>query len=131
SLSTAVKLCTNAPGIRACRPLRKPNPLPPQMRRGYARRMGNSNRQAQAATGSEAHSLRGILLFMLGLLLFACMDSTTKYLVQHYEAPLVVAVRYIVNALLMIILLTPTHGRKLVKTQRTGLVLVRAACLAG
>ncbi len=83
------------------------------------------------ATAPEAHSFRGILLFMLGTLLFACMDSTTKYLVQHYEAPLVVAVRYIVNALLMVVLLTPTHGRKLVRTQRTGLVLVRAACLAG
>jgi drug/metabolite transporter (DMT)-like permease len=71
------------------------------------------------------------MLFMLGVLLFACMDSMIKYLVSQYEAPLVVAVRYIVNALLMAVLLTPTHGRTLVRTQRTGLVVVRGCCLAG
>jgi len=84
-------------------------------------------------TGGAAapgHSLRGMLFFMLGLFLFACMDATTKYLVAHYEVPLVVAIRYIVNCLLMVILLTPSHGMGLVRTQRTGLVLVRAGCLA-
>lgn len=80
--------------------------------------------------GSAAHSYRGVLLFMLGVLMFACMDSTTKYLVAHYEAPLVVAIRYIVNCLLMVVLLTPSQGKAMVRTQRTGLVLVRAACLA-
>ncbi len=93
--------------------------------------MGNSQGQAPVASAPGVHSLRGVLLFMLGVLLFACMDSMIKYLVAHYEAPLVVAVRYIINALLMVILLTPTHGRKLVRTQRTGLVLVRGGCLAG
>lgn len=67
---------------------------------------------------------------MFGVFLFACMDSTTKYLVAHYKVPLVVAIRYIVNCLLMITLLAPSQGRALVKTQRTGLVLVRGACLA-
>ena len=80
--------------------------------------------------GSAAHSYRGVLLFMLGVLMFSCMDSTTKYLVAHYEAPFVVAIRYIVNCLLMVIFLTPSQGKALVRTQRTGLVLVRAACLA-
>ncbi|MES2442466.1 MAG: DMT family transporter [Pseudomonadota bacterium] len=76
------------------------------------------------------HPLRGALLFMVGLLLFACMDATTKYLAASYDVPMVVAIRYIVNCLLMIVLLAPTHGRQLVETQRTGLVLLRAVCLA-
>jgi drug/metabolite transporter (DMT)-like permease len=76
------------------------------------------------------HPLRGALLFIFGLLLFACMDATTKYLTARYDVPLVVAVRYIVNCLLMIVLLAPTHGRELVTTERTGLVLVRALSLA-
>lgn len=46
--------------------------------------------------------LRGASLFRLGLLLFACMDSTTKYLAERCDVPLIVAVRYIVNCLLMV-----------------------------
>jgi drug/metabolite transporter (DMT)-like permease len=74
--------------------------------------------------------LRGITLFACGVLVLACMDTTTKYLVASYEAPLVVAVRYVVNGLLMIALLAPTYGFRLVQTRRTGLVILRAGCLA-
>lgn len=82
-------------------------------------------------TGSNAHHpLRGVLLFMAGIFLFACMDTVTKYLTARYEAPVVVAIRYIVHCLLMVMVLAPSQGRKLVRTQRTGMVLVRAACLA-
>jgi drug/metabolite transporter (DMT)-like permease len=83
-----------------------------------------------ASPPAAAHSYRGLLLFMLGVFLFACMDSTTKYLVAHYKVPLVVAIRYIGNCLLMIILLAPSQGRELIRTKRTSLVLVRGACLA-
>nr|WP_293244877.1 DMT family transporter [Panacagrimonas sp.] len=76
-------------------------------------------------------SLTGILLFVGGLFLFACMDTTVKFLVAHYPVPVVAAMRYMVHALLMLVLLGPTQGRLLIKTERTGWVLVRAACLAG
>lgn len=75
--------------------------------------------------------LTGVLLFVGGLFLFACMDTTVKFLVAHYPVPVVAALRYMVHALLMVVLLGPSQGRLLVKTQRTGWVLVRAACLAG
>lgn len=78
----------------------------------------------------SVHSSRGVLLFMLGVFLFACMDCTTKYLVTRYEVPMVVAIRYIGNLLLMMILLAPSQGNRLVQTRRTGLVLLRGACLA-
>lgn len=71
-----------------------------------------------------------MLLFVLALLLFACMDTAIKYLATHHEAPLVVAVRYIVHCLLMVVLLGPTHRSNLVRTERPWLVLARAACLA-
>ncbi len=67
---------------------------------------------------------------MLGVFVFACMDSTTKYLVARYDVPLVVAIRYLGHCLLMVILLAPRHGRELIRTERTGWVLVRALCLA-
>lgn len=76
------------------------------------------------------HPFRGVLLFFCALFLFACMDTTTKYLTAYYEVPLVVAIRYIVQCLLMLVLLAPSQGLRLVQTNRTGLVIVRAASLA-
>jgi len=67
---------------------------------------------------------------MAALLLFACMDTTTKFLTGRYSVPMVVAVRYIVQCLLMVAVWGPSQGRQLVRTQRTSLVLVRAASLA-
>ena len=81
-------------------------------------------------THTAARPLRAIVLVTGAVFLFACMDATTKYLVAEYPAPIVIAVRYIVHCLLMVVLLAPTMGRQLVQTRRTGLVLVRAACLA-
>ena len=79
---------------------------------------------------SPDHPLRGVLLIGGAVFLLACMDTTTKFLVKHYQVPLVMTVRYLVHTLLMLVLLTPTHGRQLFETRRTGLVLVRAVCLA-
>lgn len=75
------------------------------------------------------HAMRGALYFLCGVFLFACMDTAIKYLAVRYEAPLVVAVRYVVHCLLMVLVLAPTQGARLLRTTRTGLVLVRAACL--
>jgi drug/metabolite transporter (DMT)-like permease len=74
--------------------------------------------------------LKGVLLLVAALFLLACMDSTIKYLVTQYNVPLVVAVRYLTHCLLMIVILAPSQGKQLVQTQRTGLVIIRAACLA-
>lgn len=72
---------------------------------------------------------KGFLLAATGLLLFACMDSTTKYLTAHYNVPSVVAMRYIVHCALMLVILAPRHSSALIKTQRTGLTVLRGAVL--
>jgi drug/metabolite transporter (DMT)-like permease len=77
-----------------------------------------------------SRSLRGILLALLAAFLFACMDTSIKYLTAQYDAPLIVAIRYMVLCLLMVTLLAPSQGHRLVQVKRTGLVLVRAVCLA-
>jgi drug/metabolite transporter (DMT)-like permease len=79
---------------------------------------------------STGHPLRAALYLTLGLLLFACMDATTKYLSTTYDVPLIVGIRYGVNLALMILLLGPSQGRKMIETQRTALVVARACCLA-
>lgn len=73
--------------------------------------------------------LKGFLLAATGLLLFACMDSTTKYLTAHYNVPTVVAMRYIVHCALMLVILAPRHSSSLMKTKRTGLTVLRAIVL--
>jgi drug/metabolite transporter (DMT)-like permease len=85
---------------------------------------------AVAASPIMPQPMRGIILFACGVLVLACMDATTKYLVTSYEAPLVVAVRYVVNCVLMIAVLGPSYGIRLVQTKRISLVLLRAGCLA-
>jgi drug/metabolite transporter (DMT)-like permease len=76
------------------------------------------------------HPVRGALLCIASLALFACLDTTTKYLTQTHAVPLIVGVRYLGNLLLMVAFLGPTHGRQMIRTTRSGLVWVRAGCLA-
>jgi drug/metabolite transporter (DMT)-like permease len=78
----------------------------------------------------EHHPVRGALLCICALALFACLDTTTKYLTQTHAVPLIVGVRHLGNLLLMVAFLGPTHSRQMVRTTRTGLVWVRAFCLA-
>jgi drug/metabolite transporter (DMT)-like permease len=78
----------------------------------------------------EHHPVRGAALCIAALALFACMDTATKYLTQSHEVPLIVGVRYLGNLALMVAFLGPTHGRQMIRTRRTGLVWVRAFCLA-
>jgi drug/metabolite transporter (DMT)-like permease len=75
------------------------------------------------------NTFKGFLLVIVGLFLFACMDSTTKYLAAHYNVPFVVFMRYITQCFLMVLVLAPRHSGQLIKTQRTGLVILRALAL--
>ena len=74
--------------------------------------------------------LLGVLMVMGSVLLFAGNDIVTKALVTQYPVPLVAAMRYIVQLLLMMAVLLPRMGTRLLKTERTGLVLLRSSCLA-
>ncbi len=83
------------------------------------------------STKANIHSpLRGILLILLAVLLFACMDTAGKYLMTKYSVPLVASVRYLINLSLLTMLMAPRHGPALWKTRRTGLVALRGVALA-
>lgn len=73
--------------------------------------------------------LRGVLLTAGAVLLFALMDSTTKYLAGFFAVPMIMAVRYGVTLLLMLGTAYPRQGNRLFRTQRTGLVALRSMCL--
>lgn len=74
--------------------------------------------------------LIGVMMVMGAVMIFAANDTVTKVLVSQYPVPLVAAVRYMVHLLLMVVLLLPRMGARLLRTERTGLVLLRGLCLA-
>lgn len=73
---------------------------------------------------------KGVLLITFAVMLFALADVLTKHLTMLYSVSLVVALRYAVNLLLLVGFYAPKQGLALLKTNRTTLVLVRAACLS-
>lgn len=75
------------------------------------------------------HSIQGIVLFLIALLLFSVVDSTAKYLVAFFAVPLIVWARYFVHFVLMLLLVAPGVGWDLVLTGRPGLMIVRGLTL--
>lgn len=75
---------------------------------------------------TQHRPLLGVLLLAAGTLLFSVHDTTNKLLLDDYAVPVVAAVRYTMQTLLMLAILAPTRGPELVRTRRTGLVLARA-----
>jgi drug/metabolite transporter (DMT)-like permease len=75
------------------------------------------------------NALKGVIFVILGVLLFGLGDSLTKYLTERYPIAFVVSIRYGINLVLLVGFLAPRHGVGLIRTNRTGLVLLRAACL--
>src|SRR6188508_1753498 len=67
---------------------------------------------------------------VLAVSTFTCLDTTSKYLSQHYPVPGVVFVRYIVQMLLMVIVLMPRMGMDLLRTANLRLQVVRGVILS-
>lgn len=77
------------------------------------------------------HALRGILLFLAALFLFAALDATAKYLSAFFAVPLLVWARYLVHFLIMLLAMAPGMGRAIVVTRRPWLMSLRALTLVG
>ncbi|MCB9992599.1 MAG: DMT family transporter [Hyphomicrobiaceae bacterium] len=72
----------------------------------------------------------GIALVMLATLSFASADVVTKYLTGIYPVSVVMAVRYVLNVVLVAAFFLPRMGTALFHTNRTALVFVRSVALA-
>ncbi len=77
------------------------------------------------------HALRGTLLFLAALFLFAALDATAKYLSAFFAVPLLVWARYLVHFLIMLLAMAPGMGRAIVVTRRPWLMSLRALTLVG
>lgn len=76
------------------------------------------------------HPLRAVALVIGATLLFAAADTLGKHLVMLYAATLVLAARYLANLAIVTVVMWPRHRAALWQTRRTGLVVLRGACLA-
>lgn len=82
-------------------------------------------------TPSPAPSaLKGVLFVSAAVFLFAAGDTTAKVLLAVWNIPLILALRYGLNVLILLAVLGPRHGRALFTYRRPGLVLLRGAVLA-
>src|SRR5438067_4133780 len=75
------------------------------------------------------HALRGIALMIAAVSTFTCLDTTSKYLSQHYPVPAIVWVRYVVHMALMVVVLAPRMGMVLVRTANLRLQIIRGVVL--
>jgi drug/metabolite transporter (DMT)-like permease len=87
---------------------------------------GAGGRRPQASGGTV---LSGILLAVAASGLFAVLDAIAKHLSHIYPSPLVAWARYALHVFVMLALLGPRWGRRLVTTQHPWLQVARGACL--
>jgi drug/metabolite transporter (DMT)-like permease len=76
-------------------------------------------------TARAADPLRGILLIIIAVSTFSCLDTIAKYLSRTYPVPMIVWARYVFHVLFMVFVLGRTVGFGLVQTKRPGLQLAR------
>lgn len=83
------------------------------------------------ASPENQRTFRGMLMMMAAVLMFAVMDSISKYLTRFYPVTTVVWARYVFHTLFVIVVLGPRLGLALVRTSRPGAQFVRGLLLAG
>jgi drug/metabolite transporter (DMT)-like permease len=74
---------------------------------------------------------RAVLYMMVMVLCFSVLETVGKYLSRSYSVPMVVWCRYTVHTLLMLALLAPRMGRRLLSTSQPGGQMLRAVLLMG
>lgn len=78
----------------------------------------------------EGNPLKGVALVVAATFLFAWGDTLGKHLSMLYAATVVLAARYLINMVLVLVTMWPRHRSAVWKTQRTGLVVLRGLLLA-
>lgn len=86
---------------------------------------------ALAPAGARGRKMAGIALILLAFVLFACLDTTAKYLGAALAPLQIVWVRYLTNAGLALAVLRPWRAPWLYRTRHPVLHGLRAAALLG
>src|SRR5919201_1255128 len=80
--------------------------------------------------GCPAGQLRANALMIAAVSTFTCLDTTSKYLAQHYPVPAIVWARYVVHMVLMAVVLGPRLRLALLRTTHLRLQIIRGIVLA-
>jgi len=83
----------------------------------------------RAPAGARGTVMWGILLAVAASASFSVLDAVAKLLSQTYPSPLVAWARYAFHVFVMLVLLGPRWGRRLVVTRHPWLQVIRGACL--
>lgn len=75
------------------------------------------------------HTGRGIALLVAAVFSFAVMEAVAKWLARSYPPPMITWARYFLHALLMLVVLWPRMGARLLATHRPGMQIVRGGLL--
>jgi drug/metabolite transporter (DMT)-like permease len=88
---------------------------------------------AAAGTGTQeaGGNARGILLLVLAVAGFACMDASAKWLNQREHSLQTVAVRYLGSFILTVIFLNPRTRPGILRSSRPVLQAARGLCMFG
>jgi drug/metabolite transporter (DMT)-like permease len=90
--------------------------------------MAGQLRQALGIAGLRPE-IRGILLTLLAMGLFGCMDGLSKILVSHYPTPLVLWLRHVMAVPVAFLILAKKRPLHLLHSRIPGRQLLRAALL--
>jgi drug/metabolite transporter (DMT)-like permease len=74
-------------------------------------------------------TLRGIMLIMAAVFMFSAMDTLAKFMLQSYPMSALMWARYMVHVTVMVLLLWPRMGVRLLRTGRPGLQILRGVLL--
>lgn len=78
-----------------------------------------------------SHPGRGVALVLGATVFFVLLDATAKHLAKQWPVPLLVWARYTIHCGLMVALLAPRLGRRLLRTGQPGRHVLRALLLLG
>lgn len=109
----------------------EPSAGPPPGRPAPAWRDGTQRQGCPDKRAFVAHPLRGAALFVLALFFFAVLDATAKHLSRTWPVPLLVWARYALHFLIMMVVLAPSMGHRLVATGQPRRQVVRGLMLVG
>jgi len=76
-------------------------------------------------------TLRGIVLTMSAVFMFSAMDTLAKYMLKSYPMSALMWARYVVHIVVMLALLWPRMGMKLIRTSHPWLQILRGVLLVG
>lgn len=76
-------------------------------------------------------STRAVLYMMVMVFCFSVLETSAKYLSRDYPVPMLVWCRYTVHLVLTLLLVAPTMGLRMVRTEQPGGQVLRAALLMG